>query len=62
MPRLANGAVGVLITGLLFGPIAASPERSGPPGTPQTAFQLACSTLPFEAIKKPRPIDGLCGL
>jgi hypothetical protein len=45
--------IAVCVAVLLTGVAAPRSPQNGP-------FTLACSTLPFETIRKDRPIDDLC--
>ena len=63
MRQVGGGAVNALtVMVLMLGAFGAPDRASEASGTPQEVFKMACSTLPFESIKKARQIDQECGI
>jgi Carboxylesterase family len=64
--RLRTTAVSALTAVLVLSPFSGFHGLSGglfePPSSSQETFKIACSTLPFESIKKARQIDQDCGI
>jgi hypothetical protein len=62
LAHLTSGVASTLIAVLALSRISGFGAPSEATGSPQDGFKLGCSTLPFEVIKKPRPIDDSCGI
>ena len=56
------GPLCALVVTLLLCPLSVRADRSASSSPEQAPFALACSTLPFQAIHKPRQIDTNCGV